>query len=218
MNGPQDLGGRMGFGPVTPEPVKPVFHAEWEKRVLGLTLCCAGLGYWTLDESRHWRESLPPADYLSFSYYRIWFTALENSLVHYGEVTRAELAQGEMLQPGVRTDRKVGAENVPLVLARGGPSERELNSKPKYAVGDRVTMRTMYRHGHTRLPTYAMGKTGTIDLVRKPHVFPDTAAHGEGEQPEWLYTIAFSGTELWGEGSDPALIVSIDAWESYVAA
>ena len=217
MNGPQDLGGRMGFGPVMPEPERPVFHADWEKRVLGLTLCCGGLGYWTLDESRHWRESLPPADYLSFSYYQIWFTALVNSLVHYGEVTREELAGGEVRQPGVRTDRKVLPDDVPLILARGGPSERKLDSAPKFAEGDRVTMRHYYTHKHTRLPSYAMGKTGTVELVRRPHVFPDTAAHQQGDQPQWLYTIAFDGHELWGEGADPNLVVSIDAWESYIA-
>ena len=38
MNGAQDLGGMMGFGPVVPEPGEPVFHAAWERRVLGLTL------------------------------------------------------------------------------------------------------------------------------------------------------------------------------------
>lgn len=37
MNGPQDLGGQMGFGPVAPEPNEPLFHADWEKRALGVT-------------------------------------------------------------------------------------------------------------------------------------------------------------------------------------
>ena len=35
MNGAQDLGGMMGFGPVVPEPDEPLFHAPWEKRALG---------------------------------------------------------------------------------------------------------------------------------------------------------------------------------------
>ena len=38
MNGPQDLGGQMGFGPVAPEKDEPIFHAEWERRALGLTI------------------------------------------------------------------------------------------------------------------------------------------------------------------------------------
>ena len=65
MNGPQDLGGQMGFGPVAPEIGEPYFHAEWEKRALGVTLTAGAMGHWTIDESRHARESLHPADYYS---------------------------------------------------------------------------------------------------------------------------------------------------------
>jgi hypothetical protein len=63
MNGPQDLGGQMGFGAVAPEVDEPIFHAEWEKRALGVTLCSGAMGHWNIDESRHARESLHPADY-----------------------------------------------------------------------------------------------------------------------------------------------------------
>ena len=48
------------------------------------------------------------------------------------------------------------------------------------------------------------------------HVLPDSNAHGDGERPEWLYTVRFSGRELWGEAADPTLTVAIDAWESYL--
>lgn len=58
MNGPHDLGGQHGMGPIAPERNEPIFHAEWEKRALGITLSCGAFGAWTLDESRHARESL----------------------------------------------------------------------------------------------------------------------------------------------------------------
>ena len=45
---------------------------------------------------------------------------------------------------------------------------------------------------------------------------PDSNAHGQGENPEWLYTVRFTGSELWGPDADPSLAVSIDAWESYL--
>jgi nitrile hydratase len=48
------------------------------------------------------------------------------------------------------------------------------------------------------------------------HVFPDSNATGAGEDPKWLYTVTFDGRELWGEASDPALKVSVDAWEPYL--
>ena len=47
MNGPHDLGGQHGFGPVAPEVDEPYFHAEWEKRALGLTLSSGAFGAWT---------------------------------------------------------------------------------------------------------------------------------------------------------------------------
>ena len=93
MNGPHDLGGQMGFGPVAPEANEPYFHAEWEKRALGLTLSCGAFGAWTIDESRHARESLPPATYLSASYYEIWIRGLEILLKRHGFISAAELGE-----------------------------------------------------------------------------------------------------------------------------
>ena len=60
MNGAQDLGGMMGFGPVAGEPEGHVFHADWEKRALALTIASGALGEWNLDMSRHARETLHP--------------------------------------------------------------------------------------------------------------------------------------------------------------
>ena len=85
-----------------------------------------------------------------------------------------------------------------------------------FRAGDRVRTRNMHPQHHTRLPRYARGKTGVIEAVRDGFVLPDTNAHGQGENPEWVYTVAFDGRELWGDGADPALTVSIDAWESYL--
>ena len=47
-------------------------------------------------------------------------------------------------------------------------------------------------------------------------VFPDSNAHGQGENPQWVYTVVFDGREIWGDDADPTLTVSIDAWESYL--
>jgi nitrile hydratase len=66
------------------------------------------------------------------------------------------------------------------------------------------------------LPGYARGKIGRIEHVRGVHVFPDANAHGLGERPQWLYTVVFSGRELWGDAATADVSVSIDAWESYL--
>ena len=69
---------------------------------------------------------------------------------------------------------------------------------------------------HTRLPRYARGKAGTVEAIRGCHVFPDTAAIGAGEHPQWLYTVVFVGHELWGEDTDETVHVSIEAFEPYL--
>lgn len=216
MNGPHDLGGQMGFGPVAPETDEPVFHADWERRALGVTLATGAFGAWTIDESRHARESLHPAIYYSSSYYEIWIRALETLLERHGFVAADELEAGHRLWPGVKPKRVLKADDVAAILARGGPCDRPVSEPPRFRPGDRV--RTINEHpaGHTRLPRYARGKLGVIEAVRDGFVFPDTNAHGKGEDPQHVYTVCFDGVELWGEGADAGLTVSIDAWESYL--
>ena len=216
MNGPQDLGGQMGFGPVAPEQNEPVFHAEWEKRALGVTLCSGAMSPWTLDEGRHQRESLHPAVYYASSYYEIWIRALEELLKRHGFVTANELAEGRALVAGAAPARVLKAESVPAALARGGPCDRPVEAPALFKAGDRIVTRNFSPTGHTRLPRYARGKHGVVEAVREGFVFPDTNAHGKGENPQWVYTVAFDGREIWGEDADPTLTVSIDAWESYL--
>lgn len=216
MNGPHDLGGLHGFGPVAPEANEPYFHAEWEKRALGVTLSCGAFGAWTIDESRHARENIPPATYLAASYYEIWIRALETLLQRHGFVSGAELAEGRMLEKGATPKRVLTAEMVPAVLARGGPCDRPLDTTPRFATGARVRTRNFNPVTHTRLPRYARDKTGVVETVQGSFVFPDDSAHGEGENPQWIYTVVFDGAEIWGEGATPGLTVSIDAWESYL--
>ncbi|MGE0499304.1 MAG: nitrile hydratase subunit beta [Rhizobiaceae bacterium] len=216
MNGAQDLGGQMGFGPVAPETDEPVFHAEWEKRALGLTLCAGAMGHWSIDESRHARESLHPADYYASSYYEIWIKGLEKLLERHDVVSVAERQAGGSLGPSRPPKRVLKAEDVPAVLAKGGPCDRPVETAPLFQAGDRVRTRNFSPEGHTRLPRYARGRTGTVEAMREGYVFPDTNAHGQGENPQWVYTVVFDAAEIWGAGSDMTLTVSIDAWESYL--
>ena len=216
MNGPHDLGGQMGFGPVAPEKDEPYFHGEWEKRALGVTISAGAMGAWTIDESRHMRETLHPADYYSSSYYEIWIKALERLLVRHRFVTDEELVKGEALSPAATPKRVLKAENVAAVLAKGAPCDRPVDAAPRFKAGDRVRTKNFNPTGHTRLPRYARGKEGVVEAVREGYVFPDTNAHGGGEQPQHVYTVVFDAGEVWGEGADPTLAVSIDAWESYL--
>jgi nitrile hydratase len=216
MNGPHDLGGQMGFGPVAPEKDEPYFHGEWERRALGITISCGAFGAWTLDESRHARESIAPADYLSASYYEIWMRGIDMLLERNGFATRKELFSGRSEKQGSKPKRVLKADMVASVLAKGGPCDRPVSTEPCFAVGDRVRTRNFNPTTHTRLPRYARAKCGVVEAVQGSFVFPDTNAHGKGENPQWVYTVVFEAPEIWGEGADPKLTLSIDAWESYL--
>ena len=197
MNGAADLGGMMGFGPVEPEPEGEPFHAEWERRALALTLAVGAAGRWSIDASRHARESLPPAQYLSSSYFAIWLAALERLLVdartggRRGDRAAAVAAAGGAGAGAAGRGRAGRAGRRVPVPARGGRA----GAVP---AGQRVRTRNMHPTGHTRLPRYARGRVGVVERVHGAHVLPDANAHGAGEQPQWLYTVRFAARELWG--------------------
>lgn len=211
-----DLGGQPGHGPVQPEPEGELFHAAWEPRALALTLAMGGTGEWNIDMSRAARETLP--DYARSSYYEIWLAALERLLAERGLASADELAAGQALHPARALARRLDAAVVPQVLARGSPTERPADRPAAFAIGDAVQLRAEAAPHHTRLPGYARGRLGRIERVHGMHVFADTHAHGQGEQPQWLYTVVFEGPSLWGDAATPGLSVSIDAWEPYLSA
>ncbi|WP_199087963.1 nitrile hydratase subunit beta [Bosea sp. ASV33] len=216
MNSAHDLGGQMGFGPVLPEPNEPVFHGDWEKRVLAINVAAGAMGAWSIDEIRHARESLPPAQYLSSTYYEIWLAALDKVLVRHGFLSADELATGKPTPERREPKRVLKGEEVAGVLRRGFPYEREAKAPARFAVGDKVRTIVMHPQHHTRLPRYARGKTGVVERIVGCHVFPDTGAQGQPEAAQWLYTVVFDGRELWGRDADPTSTVSIEAWESYL--
>ncbi|MES0879570.1 nitrile hydratase subunit beta [Roseibium sp. SCP14] len=216
MNGAQDLGGQMGFGPIELEENEPNFHADWEERAFAVTLAMGATGSWTLDASRFARETLPPADYLSSSYYKIWTMGLEKLVVENGLVTPEELKQGHALSPAKPVKRVMKAEDVAGILAKGGPVDRTEQQPARFRIGDRIRTKRMHPEHHTRLPRYARDTVGEIEAIHGVHVFPDTNAHGKGEQPTWLYGVAFKGTDIWGPDSDPKLKLRIDLWEPYL--
>ncbi len=217
MNGVHDLGGLQSFGPVVPEADEPRFHHAWERRAFGMTLAMAGTGMWSIDHARAARESLPPAQYLASSYYRIWVEGLCKLMLERNLVTRDELADGRMREPAVSVRGYLAAEHVAPALARGSPALRTPPGPARFAVGDTVRTRNLNPPSHTRLPRYCRGKRGTVVCVHGAHVLPDSRARDEGEQPQWVYTIRFAARELWGADTT-ATAVHADCWESYLDA
>lgn len=216
MNGPHDMGGFTGFGPVQPEADEPVWHAAWEPRAFALVLAMGMTGQWNIDQARHARERLPAPQYWRASHYEMRHYALILQLMELGLIAAIEEEEGRMSVPAKPVARAASAAMIPAIVATGGPASRPLNRPQAYAIGNKIRTRNINTQGHTRLPRYARGKAGEIVAVHGAHVFPDSNAQGLGEDPQWLYTVRFSARELWGKHTKDA--VMIDLWEPYLEA
>jgi nitrile hydratase len=195
MNGIHDMGGMHGFGRVEVEVNEPVFHAPWQGRVLGMVFQFVGGGWSNVDAFRHAIERVDPVSYLSVGYYGRWIRALERLVAETGATT------------GTAT---------PSAASAGIGVIRTIETGPRFAVGQAVRARNLQPAGHTRLPRYVRGKRGTIHRIHPACVFPDTHAHGEGEKPQHVYSVRFSGRELWGADAEPATALHIDLFDDYL--
>ncbi len=216
MNGLHDVGGMHGFGPVIPEAEKPIFHAEWHKRAMALTLATSASGKWSLDESRFARESLTPKEMITLTYYERWIAALTRLALQYGPITEEELRSGRPDPALPRMTPALRADMVADGLRRGAPVERKIDREPRFKSGDRVRARNINPPTHTRLPRYARGKLGEIVRYQGAHVFADANAHQKNAGAEPLYAVRFTATELWGPQGDPRQSVTMDLWEPHL--
>ena len=219
MNGPHDLGGMQSFGTIDPEPEdrEPVFHAEWERRVFGLTLAAGFLGKWTIDQSRYARERQHPIDYLRHSYYEGWLVGLETLLLETGLLDEEELRRGRAVQRFDETDavRPLRPDDVAQVMATGSPVSLDLAIEPRFSSGDRVRVRNRNPIGHTRAPRYARGRLGSVHVDHGVHVFADKRAHGVREG-QHLYSVRFTARELWGAETSTRDSVYLDLWDDHL--
>ena len=216
MNGVHDMGGMHGFGPIDPEPDEPVFHAPWEARVYALCSAFGPVSDWTLDADRYATETIPGEIYLSVSYYEKWFLGLRSLLLARGYASEPELANGKSETPAKASGRILKADKVNDYVHNIGLSSREAETERTFSVGATVRARNTNPPGHTRLPRYVRGRIGTIERVHGCHIFPDANAHGQGEQPHWLYSVRFTARELWGDRQPADTDVFVDLWEPYL--
>jgi nitrile hydratase subunit beta len=203
VDGVHDLGGLQGFGSVEIEPCEPVFHADWERRAVRLSVAAMLGGH--ARGLRHAIERMDPVWYLSSPYYEHWLTAIATGMVETGVIEKEEL------------DERLG---VPFDVANPVRATRLMDpgvssSEHRFAVGDAVQVREWHPLGHTRAPRYVRGKRGVV--VRLDGVFsvPDVEYHCDHTREEPTYSVRFESRVLWGERGDP---VHVDLWESYLEA
>jgi len=216
MNGVHDMGGMDGFGKVEPEPNEPVFHAPWEGRVMAMNRAMGATGAWNIDMGRFSREMLPPHVYLASTYYQKWFLGLQQMLLERGLIDADEVGSGHALRPGKPLTRGAfTVADVARVMTRGS-FRRPAPAAARFKPGDRVRAKNIHPRTHTRLPRYVRGHVGVVERDHGCHVFPDSVVAGQGENPQWLYTVRFESQELWGPDADPTVKISIDAFEPYL--
>ncbi len=190
--------------------------------VLAMERAGGARGLYNIDEFRHGIERMKPAQYLAATYYEKWLDGITRILVEKGVVSEEDV-KARTAFFNARPDMPATAA-LPGPLPAAGTSNpgwvqdamRETGARPRFAPGEPVVTRNFHPHGHTRLPRYARGKRGAIARFHGIHVFPDTNAHGLGEQPQPLYSVRFEACELWGESAEPNQHVYIDLWESYL--
>ena len=215
MNGVHDMGGMHGMGPVEIEKNEPVFHSEWEARVLALNLACGFHGKWNIDMSRHSRERIPPAEYLAATYYEKWLCGLELLLVENGLATKRELESGRA-ESKASALSALRAPEVATFLGNRRHARLDDDVPPKFRHGERVLAHNDHPIGHTRLPRYARGRRGVIDRDHGVFIFADTHAMTRDRKPQHCYSVRFAARELWGPGASARDSVYVDLWDDHL--
>jgi nitrile hydratase subunit beta len=215
MNGVHDMGGMHGMGPVEIEKNEPVFHAQWEGRVLALRLASAFHRKWNGDMHRYAREQMPPAAFLAATYYEVALFALEKLLAEQGLVTAKELGTGRA-EGRASVGGMLGAGDVETLLRNRKRARLDDNVPPKFKQGDRVIARNIHPVGHTRLPRYARGRRGVIDRDHGVFIFPDENAMSGDKKPQHLYSVRFVSRELWGPAASARDSVYLNLWDDHL--
>ncbi|QJY45715.1 nitrile hydratase subunit beta [Pseudonocardia broussonetiae] len=223
MDGVHDLGGRHGLGAIRPEADEPVFHADWERSVLVMFPAMAMAGAFNLDQFRAGMEQIPPAEYLSSTYYEHWMHSMIRHGVEAGifdpedleRRTQHYLEHPEEAAPKAAKPEMV--ETLRQLIPSGDDYRREVEAAPVFDVGDQVRVRPEVSTTHTRRAGYVRGRVGDIVAAHGAYVYPDSNALGLGEDPHHLYTVRFDATELWGDEPGAAnAVIHIDLWEPYL--
>ena len=219
MDGVHDMGGMHGFGRVVETGGELAYHERWEPRVfaiqllVGLERLGAGPG------GRPTREGMDPADYLAASYYERWLYSAEQRLLRKGTIAPGDVeAMMERLEnrEAMPDHHDAAMAERMLEILRTRVPMDPAPEQARFGPGQRVRVKRMHPPGHTRCPRYVRGAIGVVEAVRGADRLPDRAVYGEKVNAEPVYSVAFSSEELWGPSDEPAWVVSLDLWDSYL--
>ncbi len=219
MNGVHDMGGMHGFGPIERDDNEPRFHYDWERRVFAMRVASP---IPIPGGSRHNIEQMPPADYLSTSYYEKWLQSRLNGFIDAGVMT-AEEFEARVAQfrqnPDAQVPRHEAPEQVEPTMTRlltWHSPRRDVDIAPRYVVGETVFVCNIHPPKHTRLPRYVRGKSGTVTRYYGVYDVQDTMPEGVEPPMEPMYAVRFDSRDLWGDAADANSVVYLDMWERYL--
>ena len=206
MDGIHDLGGMAGFGSFEVEDNEPTFHEPWEETAFLTNIASiAMLQAYNADEYRHSIERMPAGEYLPARYYERTLIGVTTLLIEKGLLDKSDLDQ--------RAGASVRVSRPAIANTDDGQAQPKA---PRFTVGDRVRVRNIQAPGHTRVPRYVRGHSGTVLHVAPPFKFPDASAHALPRRNESTYHVAFQSRELWSESAEAEDTVVVDLWESYL--
>ena len=215
MQGIHDLGGMAGFT-LPDRDQGPALREEWEREIWGLLFSLAIPGVST--GGRIAIENIPPALYLNMPYYAKWLYIQERALIASGIVTTDELANsdGPLTIPVIPDFRPPTPEEAVGFLAQDASALLDLDVSALFSVGDQVRVRDDYPYGHTRVPGYVRGRQGEIVQDHGVYAFQDALPPGNEPRPQHVYTVRFTGPELWGQRGHARDRVHVDLWDSHL--
>jgi nitrile hydratase len=215
MDGPHDLGGKQGFGPVAVDETEEPFHSDWEARMWSMDHSIRYPPGWNIDWWRHVRELIDPVDYLTRPYFDQWMQIYAALLIDSGIASIDEIVSGHSTIPGPKLEPPLAPGAVRKAAHHAARFDRADGPAPRFRVGDPVRAVAHGIRTHTRLPAYVRGRHGRIERYCGNHVLPDANALGE-ERAEPLYTVAFDAGELWPEARGRRERIHLDLWQSYL--
>jgi nitrile hydratase subunit beta len=164
---------------------------------------------------RHAIERVPPDEYL-VGYWNRWTIGAQIMMEDSGILTDEEVrARAARLSGRDVPEPPAPEPHKPQMPSGGAGNLRTADSPPAFAVGDRVRVADMNPVGHTRLPRYVRRRAGMVTAIQPCQVFPDTAAHFAGENPQHCYAVEFDSRELWGPDAEQFRL-SVDLFEPYL--
>ena len=98
-----------------------------------------------------------------------------------GYATPEELKAGHAQTAGKNLPRKLTPDVVGAGMTRAS-FYRQQQGPQRFKPGDRVRTKNIHPATHTRLPRYARGKVGVVEMCHGCHMYPDSVATDRGRQ------------------------------------